>query len=165
MANEFSFDVVSKIDMNAVNDAINIANKEIGNRYDFKGSNSQITLDEKNNSLQLSSKDEYMVKALYDVLLGRLAKRGVPLKNFNPEKIESALGDTAKQTVKIQQGIPSDKAKEIVKAIKDQKLKVNTSIQGEQLRVTSRSKDDLQGVITFLKGRDFGLELQFDNYR
>jgi uncharacterized protein YajQ (UPF0234 family) len=165
MASEFSFDVVSKVDYNIVDEAIAIAMKEIVNRYDFKGFNSEINFDRKANSIMLLSADEYKLKALYDVLLTKLSKRGLPLKNFQPEKVESALGGTAKQTVKVQQGIPQDKAKEIVKAIKEQKLKANVSIQGDTLRVTSKSKDELQTVMGLLRGGDFGLTLQFDNFR
>ena len=162
---DFSFDVVSKVDLNIIEEAISVAKKEIANRYDFKDSNPNIELLSKDNLIKLSCSDEYKVKALYDVLLTRLSKKGVALKNFQPQKIESALGGTAKQEVKIQQGIPADKAKEIVKTIKEAKLKVAASIQGDQLRVTSASKDALQDSITLLKGNDFGLELQFTNYR
>ena len=162
---DFSFDVVSKVDLNVIEEAINIAKKEVTNRYDFKDSNPDIQLLQKDNVIKLTCSDEYKVKALYDVLLTRLSKRGIALKNFQPQKIESALGGTAKQEVKIQQGIPADKAKEIVRTIKDAKLKANASIQGDQLRVTSASKDVLQETIALLKGRDFGLELQFTNYR
>src|SRR3989339_1622917 len=159
MADEFSFDVVSKVDMHAVEDAVNIANKEIANRFDFKGSNSSIELDQKENKFLLASSDEYKIKALYDVLQTRLSKRGVPLRNIIPEKIESGLSGTAKQTVKIQQGIPSDKAKEMVKTIKDAKLKVNASIQADQLRISSKSKDELQNVMNLLRGGSHGLDL------
>ena len=162
---DFSFDVVSKVDLNIIEEAISVAKKEIANRYDFKDSNPNIELLAKDNLIKLSCSDEYKVKALYDVLLTRLSKKGVALKNFQPQKIESALGGTAKQEVKIQQGIPSEKAKEIVKIIKEAKLKVTASIQGDQLRVISASKDALQDTINLLKGRDFGLELQFTNYR
>ncbi|MFH1620010.1 MAG: YajQ family cyclic di-GMP-binding protein [bacterium] len=165
MADEFSFDVVSKVDMHAVEDAVNVANKEIANRYDFKGSNSSITLDIKENKFNLSSSDEYKIKALYDVLLTRLSKRGVPLKNLEPEKIETALAGTVKQFVKIQQGIPSEKAKEMVRLIKDKKLKVTAAIQADQLRISSRSKDELQNAMALLKSGSFGLDLQFTNYR
>lgn len=162
---DFSFDVVSKVDLNIIEEAISVAKKEIANRYDFKDSNPSIELLAKDNLIKLSCSDEYKVKALYDVLLTRLSKKGVALKNFQPQKIESALGGTAKQEVKIQQGIPSEKAKEIVKIIKEAKLKVTASIQGDQLRVVSASKDALQDSIGLLKGKDFGLELQFTNYR
>lgn len=162
---DFSFDVVSKVDLNIIEEAISVAKKEIANRYDFKDSNPNIELLTKENLIKLSCSDEYKVKSLYDVLLTRLSKKGVALKNFQPQKIEAALGGTAKQEVKIQQGIPADKAKEIVRTVKDAKLKVNASIQGDQLRVTSASKDALQDTISLLQGKDFGLELQFTNYR
>lgn len=162
---DYSFDVVSKVDLNIVEEAINIAKKEIANRYDFKDANPSLELITKDNLIKLSCKDEYKVKALYDILLTRLSKRGVALKNFLPQKIEAGLGGSAKQEVKIQQGIASDKAKEIVKVIKESKIKVATSIQGEQLRVSSSSKDALQDTIALLKNKDFGLELQFTNYR
>ena len=162
---DFSFDVVSKVDMHAVEDAVNVANKEIVNRYDFKDTNSSIELDMKNKEMKLASSDEYKIKALYDVLLTRLSKRGVPLKNISPEKIESSMGSSVKQKVKIQQGIPVEKAKEMAKDIKEQKFKSTPSIQGEQIRVSSRSKDELQLVIAFLKSKDYGLEIQFENYR
>ena len=165
MASEFSFDVVSKVEYTVVDEAIAIAMKEIINRYDFKDSKSEINFDKKANSIMLQSCDDYKVKALYDVLLTKLSKRGLPLKNFEPQKIESALGGTAKQAVKIQQGIPQEKAKEIVKAMKERKLKANISIQGDTLRVTSKSKDELQNVMSLLRGEDFGIALQFDNFR
>lgn len=162
---DFSFDVVSKVDLNIIEEAISVAKKEIANRYDFKDSNPNIELLAKDNLIKLSCSDEYKVIALYDVLLTRLSKKGVALKNFQPQKIEAALGGTAKQEIKIQQGIPTEKAKEIVKTVKEAKLKVAASIQGDQLRVTSASKDALQDAISLLKGKDFGLELQFTNYR
>ncbi len=165
MASDFSFDVVSKVEYTVVDEAIAIAMKEVINRYDFKDSKSEINFDKKANSIMLQSCDEYKVKALFDVLLTKLAKRGLPLKNFEPQKIESALGGTAKQSVKVQQGIPQDKAKEIVKAVKEQKLKANVSIQSDTLRVSSKSKDELQNVMAFLRGADFGIALQFDNFR
>jgi len=162
---DFSFDVVSKVDLTVIDEAINTAKKEISNRYDFKDSNPDIQLLTKENMIKLSCSDEYKVKALYDVLLTRLSKRGVALKNFQPQKIEAALGGAVKQDIKIQQGIPAEKAKEITRLIKDSKVKAAASIQGDQLRVTSASKDTLQQVIAMLKGKDFGLELQFTNYR
>lgn len=165
MADEFSFDVVSKVDYNMVDEAIMNALKEVTNRYDFKDIRSEISFDKKANSIMLSSSDEFKVKAVFDVLLTKLSKRGVPLKNFQPQKIESALGGTAKQAVKIQQGIPQDKAKEMVKLVKDNKLKATVSIQADTLRVVSRSKDELQNVMALLRGHDFGITLQFTNYR
>lgn len=162
---DYSFDVVSKVDLNVIAEAVNAAGKEIANRYDFKGTNSTIDLNEKDSELKLTSSDEYKVAALRDVLFTRLAKRGITLKNFNQGKVEAALGGNAKQSVKIQQGIPADKAKEITKCIKDAKLKVNASIQGDQLRVSSKSKDELQATQSLLRENDFGLDLQFTNYR
>ena len=165
MATDFSFDVVSKVDVTLVDEAIATAIKEIANRYDFKDSKSEITFDRKANAIMLLSSDDYKVKAVYDVLLTKLSKRGLPLKNFQPGKIEHALGGQAKQEVKIQQGIPVDKAKEMVRLVKDHKLKATVAIQADTLRVTSRSKDELQTVMTLLRGGDFGITLQFDNYR
>lgn len=165
MASEFSFDVVSKVEYTVVDEAIAIAMKEIINRYDFKDSKSEINFDKKANTIMLQSTDAYKVKALFDVLLMKISKRGLPVKNFEPQKIEDALGGTAKQAVKVQQGIPQEKAKEIIRAIKDAKLKANTSIQGDTLRVTSKSKDELQSVMTLLRGGDYGLTLQFENFR
>jgi len=165
MASEFSFDVVSKVDNNLVDEAIAVAMKEIANRYDFRGSNSDITFDKKTGIILMVSSDEYKIKALYDVLLTKLSKRGLPLKNFKPQKVENSLGGAAKQNVAVQQGIPQDKAKEMVRAVKDGKFKVNVAIQGDTLRVTSKSKDELQTVMSFLRGGDYGLTVQFDNFR
>lgn len=165
MADDFSFDVVSKVEPTLVDEVINNSMKEIANRYDFKDTNSEISFDKKANTLNLVSSDDFKVKALFDVLLTRLAKRGLPLKNFQPEIPESALGGRAKMLVKVQQGIPQDKAKEMVRCVKDNKFKATVAIQGETLRVTSRSKDELQSVMTLLKGGDFGINLQFENFR
>jgi uncharacterized protein YajQ (UPF0234 family) len=165
MASEFSFDVVSKVEYTVVDEAIAIAMKEVVNRYDFKDSKSEINFDKKANSILLQSSDDYKVKALYEVLMMKVSKRGLPVKNFEAQKVESALGGTAKMAVKVQQGIPQDKAKEIVRAIKDAKLKANVSIQADTLRVTSKSKDELQSVMSLLRGGDYGITLQFDNFR
>ncbi len=165
MASEYSFDVVSKVDGNLVDEAIAIAMKEITNRYDFRGSNSEINFDRKTNIIQMVSSDEYKIKALFDVLLTKMAKRNLPLKNFKTQKIESSLGGNVKQQVTVQQGIPQDKAKEMIKAVKEKKFKVNVSIQGDSLRVTSKSKDELQNVMAFLRGGDYSIQVQFDNFR
>jgi cyclic-di-GMP-binding protein len=165
MASDFSFDVVSKVNMQFLSEAVSAAMKEVANRFDFKDSNPNVTLDEKAGELNLQAKDEYKVGALFEVLTTRMAKRGLPLKNFEPQKVESALGGTAKQKLKIVQGIPSDKAKEIVAEVKKAGIKVQASIQGDQLRVTSKSKDALQETMSFLKGKDFKIDLQFTNYR
>ena len=166
MGKESSFDVVSEFDLHGLQDAVNIANKEIQNRYDFKGTKSSIELDAANNVLMLKSSDAYKVKALYEVLTGRAAKRGLPIKNLEPGKIEEALGGTAKQVVTVHSGISKEKGKKIVEAIKNSGLKkVKGSIQDEKVRVTSPSRDALQELMTYLKGKDFGLALQFENYR
>lgn len=162
---DFSFDIVSKVDLTLVEESIANAMKEIVNRYDFKDTNSTIELNSKDLVITMTSSDEFKVKSLYDVLLTRLSKRGLPLKNFQPQKMENALGGRTRQAVKIQQGIPQEKAKEITKAIKEAKLKVNASIQADTVRVSSKSKDELQATIAVLKGKDFGINLQFTNYR
>ena len=165
MAAEFSFDIVSQVDPQAVEDAVQTANKEMANRFDFKGSISRIEWDRKDFVLTLFSDDEYRLKSVLDILQSRLVKRGVPLKNLQYEKIESAEKGTVRQNVKIQQGLPSEKGKEIIKAIKNSGTKAQSTLQGTQVRVSSASKDALQAVIALLRSRDFGLELQFTNYR
>lgn len=165
MASEFSFDVVSKVNMQFVSEAVDTAMKEVNNRFDFKDTNSSVTLDQKAGELTLASKDEFKVNALWDIVAGRLAKRGLPLKNFESQKVEQALGQTARLKVKITQGIPSDKAKEVTAAIKKSGAKVQPTIQGAQLRITSKSKDALQDVMRFLKTQDFKVDLQFENFR
>ena len=163
MAAENSFDVVSKIDMAEVTNAVTQTLKEIGQRFDFKGSKSTIT--QEKDALVVVSDDEYKLKSVIDILQNKLVKRGVPIKNVSYGKIEAALASTVRQRLTLQQGIPTDKAKEIVKAIKDAKIRVQASIQAEQVRVSGKSRDDLQTVIALLKGKDFGVELQFENFR
>ncbi len=163
MAAENSFDVVSKIDMAEVTNAVTQALKEIGQRFDFKGSKSNIT--QEKDDLVVASDDEYKLKSVIDILQGKLVKRGVPTRNISYGKLEPALSGTVRQRLTLQQGIPVDKAKEVVKAIKDSKIKVQASIQSDQVRVTGKSRDDLQTVIQLLKGKDFGIELQFENFR
>ena len=165
MAQEFSFDVVSKVDLQSVDNAVNSAARELSTRFDFKGSVSRISFDRKEGVLTLNSDNEGKLKSVIDVLQGRLVKQGISLKALDFQKIEPAEGGSVRQTVKLTQGIASEKAKEIVRAIKDAKLKVQASIQSDQLRVTGRSKDDLQTAIALLKSTDFGLPLQFANYR
>jgi uncharacterized protein YajQ (UPF0234 family) len=165
MAQDFSFDVVSQIDLQEVENAFNQANKEIATRFDFKGSVSRIEWDKKESTLTLLSDDEMKLKSVIDILQGKLVKRGISLKSMDYKPIESAERATVRQKIKITQGIASDKAKQIVQTIKDTKLKVQASIQGEQVRVSARAKDDLQAVINLLRGADFGLPLQFINYR
>ena len=163
MAAENSFDVVSKINMSEVTNAVSQAMKEIGQRFDFKGSKSNIT--QEKDALVIVSDDEFKLKSVIDILQTKLVKRGVPIKNVSYGKVEAALAGTVRQRLALQQGVPTDKAKEIVKTIKDSKIKVQASIQADQVRVSGKSRDDLQSVIQLLKGKDFGIELQFENYR
>jgi cyclic-di-GMP-binding protein len=160
---EASFDVVSSVDLQEVKNAISQAMKEIVTRFDLKGTNSDIVLT--GEEITLSSSDEYKLKAVRDVLEGRLVKRNVPLKALTFGEIEKALGQTARQKVTLQKGIPSDKAREIVKVIKNAKIKVQAAIQGEQVRITGKNRDDLQSVIRLLKETDLGIDMQFTNYR
>jgi uncharacterized protein YajQ (UPF0234 family) len=165
MADEFSFDVVSKVNMQFVSEGVQTAMKEIVNRFDFKDTRSLIELKERESQLVLESSDEFKLRALYDILAARLAKRGVPLKNLDPQKAEASLGGRARQIVKITQGIPGDKAREVVADLKKSGLKVQAAVQGDQMRVTSRSKDLLQQAISRIKAKNYGLDLQFTNYR
>ena len=165
MASDNSFDIVSKIEMQEIKNAIDQALKEVSQRFDFKGSKSDVTLEEKNNEIIVSSDDEYKLKSLIDILQAKLVKRGISLKALTYGKIESALGSTVRQSIKLQQGIPSEKAKEIVKAIKETRLKVQAQIQGDQLRVSGKNRDDLQSVIKLLRDSDFGIDMQYVNYR
>lgn len=164
MAETSSFDVVSKIDIQEIKNAVEQAMKEIRQRFDLKGTKSEIRLEEEK-ELIVTSEDEYKLKAVLDVLQTKLVKRNVSLKALVYEKVEKALGGAVRQKITLQQGIPSEKAKEISKAIRDGKFKVQAQIQGDQVRVQSKSKDELQSVITFLRSQDFGLDLQFLNYR
>lgn len=163
MAQEASFDIVSKTDLQEVANAIQQAQKELGQRFDFKGSKSEITLT--GEELVLVSDDEMKLKSLKDIVEGRLVKRNVSLKAIDYGKVESAALGTVRQKAKIVQGIESEKAKAIVKAIKDAKIKVQASIQSDQVRVSGKNKDDLQKAIALVKGQDFGIPLQFTNYR
>jgi cyclic-di-GMP-binding protein len=163
MAKENSFDIVSKIDYAELDNAINQTTKEITQRFDFKGSKATVEVDDKD--LMLSAEDETKLRNMNDVLQGKLVKRGIPLKALTYEKIEPAAGGTVRQRVTIQQGIPTDKAKEIVKFIKDSKIKVQAAIQGDNVRISGKDRDVLQEVIAKLKAQDFGIDMQFDNYR
>ena len=160
---ESSFDVVSSVDLQEVKNAISQAMKEITTRFDLKGTGSEVALT--GEEIVVSSSDEYKIKAVRDVLEERLVKRSVPLKALTWGAIEKALGATARQKVTLQKGIPSDKAREIVKLIKGAKRKVQAAIQGDQVRVSGKNKDDLQSVIRLLKGTDLGIDMQFTNYR
>ena len=158
-----SFDVVSQVNLPEVSNAVAQAQKEIGQRFDLKGTAAGLSLE--GTELTLTANDDFGLKAVNDLLQGKLVKRGVPLKALDYGKPEPAARGTVRQLVKIQQGIATEKAREIVKAIKDAKLKVQAAIQGDQVRVTGKKKDDLQQVIALLKEADFGLPLQFTNYR
>jgi cyclic-di-GMP-binding protein len=165
MADNNSFDVVSKIEMPEVVNAVAQAMKEIITRYDLKDSKSNIEIKEKDLKLILSSADDFKLKAVTDILQSKLVKRGVPIKNMTFGKIESASGSTVRQEVTLQQGIPMEKAKDIVRVIKDSKLKVQAAINADLVRVSSKDRDTLQQAIALLKGNDFGVDLQFTNYR
>jgi hypothetical protein len=158
-----SFDIVSSVNLQEVKNAIAQATKEIQTRFDLKGSGSSVEL--QGEEIALASADEFKLKAVRDVLEERLVKRGVPLKALTYGDVDQALGATVRQRITLQKGIPSDKAREIVKVIKGAKLKVQAAIQGDQLRVSGKNKDDLQGVIRLLKGTDLGIDMQFTNYR
>ncbi|MEP6471470.1 MAG: YajQ family cyclic di-GMP-binding protein [Acidobacteriota bacterium] len=165
MPQDFSFDVVSKVDLQEVSNAVQQASKEIATRFDFRGSASKVEFSEKELELVLTSDDEHKMKSVVDILETKLVRRGVAVKAMEYGKIEPAAGGTVRQVAKIQQGIPSEKAKEIVRAIKDRKLKVQAAIQADQVRVSGRVKDELQSAMALLRERDFGLPLQFTNYR
>src|SRR5450432_499386 len=158
-----SFDVVSEIDMPEVANAVAQASKEISQRFDLKDSKSSIELKEKDKKILLASADDYKIKAVADMLELKLVKRKVPTKNLSYGKIEPAAGSTVRQEITLQQGIPIEKAKDVVKALKDGKLKVQASIQGDVVRVTGKDRDTLQQAMAVLRGGDFGVELQFTN--
>ena len=166
MAAQASFDITSPIDFQEVDNALNQARKEVGQRYDFKGAKAEIELNTTEKTLTLIADDEMKMNALWEMVQARLVRRNVPVKNFDVGKSEPAAGATVKRVIKVQEGIPTEAAKEIVKYLKDKKLKkVQASIQGDQVRVTSGSKDDLQEAIRALRDHDFGVALQFGNYR
>ncbi|MDP3541950.1 MAG: YajQ family cyclic di-GMP-binding protein [Elusimicrobiota bacterium] len=165
MASDYSFDCVSDVDLNLVSEVIAVAIKEIQNRFDLKAANATIELVVKDKKMIIRAIDEFKVEQVYDVLLTRMAKRGLPIKNLTKSKPEAALGQTSRIDVTIQSGIPTDKAKLMQAAIKENKLKVNAQIQDGQLRVTSKSKDELQSTMNVLKAGKFDLDLQFKNFR
>ena len=163
MAKDCSFDIVSDVDMQELDNAVNQTTKEILQRYDFKGSKAQMTLE--NGSLKISAEDEYKLGAMIDVLRTKMVKRNVSLKCLDLGKVEDASGGTVRQMVTIQKGISKEKGKDVVAYIKEQKLKVQAQIMDDQVRVTGSKKDDLQQVIQKLKEKDFGVDLQFINFR
>jgi uncharacterized protein YajQ (UPF0234 family) len=166
MAAASSFDVTSTIDFQEVDNALNQARKEVGQRYDFKGARADIELSTAEKKLTLTADDEFKMNALWEIILTRLVRRGVPVKNFKDTDSEPAAGGTVRRVIDIQQGIPIEAAREIVKFIKEKKMKkVQASIQADQVRVSSPSKDELQEAMRQLREHDFGIALQFGNYR
>lgn len=166
MATNPSFDISTGVDLQEVDNAVNQAEKEIASRYDFKGTHCTIALDRDKGTIALRADDDYRMEALLEVVRGRLIKRGVPVKNLKVGDPVAATGSSVRRTLTLTQGIPPETAKKIQRAIKDEGFKkVQASIQGDELRVTSPSRDELQAVIAFLKGGDFDVELQFGNYR
>lgn len=165
MADEHSFDIASKVDLQEVLNAVQQSMKEISQRFDFKGSKSNIELIKDKHEINIISDDELKLKMVIDILQTKLVKRGVSLKALNYGKIEQASGGTVKQIVTLQQGIPVEKAKEIVKIIKDTKLKIQSEIQKDQVRVRAKKIDDLQAIIKLLKEKDLGIHIDFLNYR
>jgi len=165
MADKFSFDVVSEVNIMEVCNAVDQAQKELANRFDFKNSKSSIELDKNGKKIVLIADDEYKMKALKDILEGRFAKRGVSIKSLNYKMQEDAFEGTVRQVAEIISGLPADKAKELLKIIKNSKMKVQVQIDGQKVKVSSAKKDDLQQVISYLKKTPFSLPLQFTNYR
>jgi cyclic-di-GMP-binding protein len=166
MANTASFDITSGVDLQEVDNAVNQARKEVAQRYDFKGSRAAIDLDRNANTLTLTADDDMKMTALWEILQGRMVRRGVPTKNLTPGDVERAANDTVRRVITLQQGVPTEAAKDIVKFLKDHKLKkVQASIQADQVRVSSPSKDELQEAMRLLREHDFGVALQFGNYR
>jgi len=166
MASTSSFDITSTIDFQEVDNALNQARKEVGQRYDFKGAKAEIDLSAADKTLTLTADDEMKMNALWEIVQTRLVRRGVPVKNFKAGDSQPAAGGTLRRVISIQQGIPIEAAREIVKYIKDKKLKkVQAAIQADQVRVSSPSKDDLQDAMRALREHDFGVALQFGNYR
>ena len=166
MADQASFDITSPVDFAEVDNALNQARKEVGQRYDFKGATAEITLSTAEKTLTLLTDDEMKMNAVWEVVMAKLTKRGVPVKNFKTTPSEAAAGAKVRRVITIQQGLPIDTSKEIVKFIKDLKMKkVQASIQADQVRVTSPSKDELQQTMSHLRGHDCGISLHFGNYR
>ena len=166
MAQAASFDITSTVDLQEVDNAVNQAKKELAQRYDFKGSRAAIDLNKTENTIVLTADDDFKMTALWEILQTRMVRRGVPTKNLKLGDLEAASGGLVRRTITLQQGIPSDTATAIVKFLKDQKLKkVQGAIQGDQVRVSAPARDDLQAAIRLLKEQDFGIALQFGNYR
>ena len=166
MASNASFDVSTGADLQEVDNAVNQTLKEIAQRYDFKGTHCEVNFDRAKAEIRLSADDEFRMDALVDVLQTKMIKRGVPVKNLKLGELEAATGQTVRRTVGLTQGIPQDVSKKIVKTVKDKGFKkVQAAIQGDEIRITAPSRDELQAVIAFLRSEDFGIELKFGNYR
>ncbi len=165
MAKNCSFDIVSEVDLQEVKNAVKQATMEIRQRFDFKGSKSEISLDEKASALNLVSDDDHKMKSVVDILESKLIKRKVSLKALSYGTVEPAAGSTVRQTLQLQQGIPQEKGKEIVKAVKGMKIKVQGQVMDDQVRISGKSRDDLQAVMAELKEKDFGIAMSFTNYR
>ena len=165
MAQDNSFDIVSKVDIQEVRNAIDQALKEIRQRFDLKDSHSEVKLAEGDKEIQLTSAGEYKLEAVKEILGQKLVKRGISLKNVSYGKLEEAMGKSVRQKITLQQGVPIEKAKDIVRIVKDSKLKVQASIQGDSVRVSGKDRDSLQSAIALLRGKDLGIDLQFTNYR
>jgi len=165
MADEHSFDIVSRVDLQEVSNAVQQAVKEIGQRFDFKGSKTSLELDKDKSEIGIISDDEYKLKSVIEILKNKLVKRNVPLKTLLFGKIEKAAGEMVRQTLTLQQGISTERAKEIVKLIKDTKIKAQSEIQKDQVRVRAKKIDDLQSVIAMLKSKEFDFNIEFINYR
>ena len=163
MAKDISFDISSTVDMQEVDNAVNQTTKEIGQRYDFKNSKSGVTIED--DGLKIIADDDFKLRSVVDILKTKLVNRKIPVRNLDYGKIENASGGTLRQMVRIQNGIDPDKARAIVKDIKGMNLKVQSQIMGEQVRVSGKNRDDLQAVIQMLRAKDYGIELQFGNYR
>jgi hypothetical protein len=165
MADQHSFDISSKINLQELDNAINQASREVDNRYDLKGSNSKITFNEKENHIFFDSSDEYKLKAVVDILKQKLVNRGISLKALRPKAIESSLGGRVKQVIDLQQGIEKEDAKKVTAFIKESGLKVQTQIQGDQIRVIAKQIDDLQVIIKKIKEKNFDIYMDFVNFR
>jgi hypothetical protein len=165
MANTNSFDIVSEVNMQEVDNAVNQARKEIGQRYDFKGSRSSIELNQKDKALTIISDDEFKMRSVIDVIQNKLVRRSVPLKALEYGRVEAAANNTVRQVVKLRVGIDKDNARLIIKMIKDSKLKVQAQIMDDQVRVSGKNKDDLQAIITMIRNADLPFATQFTNYR
>ena len=166
MASQASFDITSGVDLQEVDNAVNQAKKEVAQRYDFKGSRASVDLNRTENTITIVADDEFKLNALWEIIQTRMVRRGVPTKNLTPGEVERAANDTVKRVISLQQGIPTEAAKAIVQFLKDRKMKkVQAAIMADQVRVSSGSKDELQEAIRVLREHDFGVALQFGNYR